>query len=129
MDIIVPSPLAQLCTNPKDFKAVYHKIEAAVWKSFQEDALRVGPVTVTTAETKRRVEICAKWFKILQAEYGWSFRHALDYLGAALRAELDGQTLSSTTKQTWVVPDSQKKMEIEIGARDYAEEVKQGIDK
>jgi hypothetical protein len=66
-------------------------------QSFAADGSRV-----TGSETRRRFQICERWFRELRAEHGWSLPRILDNLPRILRAQLDGVPFDPTNeKQVW----------------------------
>lgn len=81
--------------EPVTLARVLDGFKTTVRNSFVTDWRRaVNPYATTPnptrAETKRRVNICYRWFMVLRADMHYSVPHALDTLPIALRAELDG---------------------------------------
>ena len=113
-NIIIPSGLVDLMATPARAKETTLRFARIVLKSFIEDDERRGRVVEpTVAETKRRMAICLRWFRILREEIGWSTPRVLDTLQAPLRAELDGMPWApneDSKVSTWAVPDSEKVM-------------------
>lgn len=126
--VITPGPLAQLLGDPREATRVAGAIEAAVLRSFGEDAARDGRAPyVTEFETRRRAQICFRTFRVLRAEAKWSVPRVLDSLAQFLRAELDGTPLDpSSFSALWAVPDSERVMEAERAGRNYAAELDAG---
>jgi hypothetical protein len=80
-------------------------IEAAVTRSYLEDKLRDGHVVMTSAEVKRRTNLCVEVARALRAELGWSVARIVDELPKALRAKLDGTPWDPKTIRTLWTPD------------------------
>lgn len=102
MDILFPSsirpsashPFADLSYNPSLLRRASRAFVDALARSFAEDEKRMGAAFTarinTESERKRRAAILAKWYRILTGDERYSPQHALDEMGRALRAELDG---------------------------------------
>lgn len=65
-----------------------------VQRSFEEDRegrmIYLTSDVPTTEEIKRRTNICYDWFLTLRGDLHYSNEKALDFIGKALRATLDG---------------------------------------
>lgn len=88
-------PFLQLVTEDK-IPQVVAGIEAAVIASFAVDADRSNIVMasgrrITSAEMKRRVEMCAEMFREVRGELKWSVARITDHLPDMLRKRLDGE--------------------------------------
>lgn len=81
--------------NPMQIMQVFDTVTKTVLDSFERDRsesriVLLSQISPTTAEVKRRTELCYDWFLRLRNDCHYSTRKALDYLPRALRSELDG---------------------------------------
>ena len=75
-------------------------IEHAIERSFSADGSRV-----TTAEVRRRFEICERLLRQLRGDLGWGLHRALDHLPGYLRCELDGEPWEPDPRTMWMPQD------------------------
>ena len=93
-----------------DLQLLHVKLGETIQESFMHDAIRHPgrQVVGTRAEVKRRTEICLKWFRVMRGDMGYSTERALDFLGLALRTELDGGKWEPPAAVTAWGPDALK---------------------
>lgn len=108
MQIKKNTPFSDLVDKPGQIGLVTQKFEKMIFDSFAVDAARKametgskGLSSVTMAETKRRFDILADWFKTLRGDMGWSVSRTLDELPRALRAQLDGEVYVPSVRSVW----------------------------
>jgi hypothetical protein len=101
---------ASLVGDNQNVAKVALAIEAAVTTSFVQDETRSGAIIVarstriTQAETKRRVQICVRIFRVLRGDMKWSWQRAVDHLPIYLRNELDGEDWEPSARSSWTQP-------------------------
>lgn len=81
----------------KSIGKVIKAFEDTILESYYEDKTRV-----TGDETKRRFDICAKIFRELKGDLGWSLQRILDHLPTYLRNELDGVLYEPDSRKSWI---------------------------
>jgi len=83
-------PFKELFNSPADFQRVFDRLEHTIWWSFAYIDTRLTGRTpvITKAETRRRFQICEKWFRILRGEMGFGLIRTLDTIPRALASEL-----------------------------------------
>jgi hypothetical protein len=91
--------------SPEAIGRLTKGIEAAIAKSFAEDAKRGERVVMTRGEVKRRTEFCVEVARALRSDLGWSVVRIVDELPRALRAKLDGTPWDPKTLRTMWTPD------------------------
>ena len=118
-EIIVPArfrqtatPFADIVRDPRAGIALFQRVQQIVADSFREDARREGihasQVKITQAEVKRRADIVGRWYRVMVSDVGLSSHMAVDHLGRALRAELDGVTFTPPNpRRIWAPEDEQ----------------------
>lgn len=94
------SPLVELTKNPAQLERVARGVTAIVTNSFVD-----RPCMATTAEIKRRGNICIELFKELRRDCGFSVERCLDVIPGALRAKIDGSMWEPPTGNTWAGSD------------------------
>lgn len=91
---------AALIDSEKLLASAVRGFQAAIARSFQQDN---GPQTQN--EIKRRFDICARIFRRLRSDCGWSVQRIVDYLPRYLRCELDGQPWTPDSTTLWTPPE------------------------
>lgn len=90
---------------------IHRRVTDCVRESFASRRRSSGIVlpseVVTDTEIRRRVNICFDWFMRLRQDCGYSAEKALDHLGLALSAELDGTDFEPPPADgAWGVPNA-----------------------
>ena len=85
---------------------VAQTVERAVMRSFETRPLPLRGIT--SAEAKRRVQICEQIWKVLRLEQRWSLQRACDHLYRYLVAEIDGARWEPDHRAIWVPDQPQK---------------------
>lgn len=85
-----------------DLPRITTGIEEAVDRSFAEDHARM-----TSAEIRRRFDICERVLAQLRGDLGWGLQRAIDRLPYYLRCELDGQPWEPDNRTIWMPEDGQ----------------------
>jgi hypothetical protein len=90
-------------SEPTVLYEINQKFGDVVFASFKADGS-----TKTRKETRRRLDICAKWFQTMRRDVRWSRQRAYDHLAQALRCELDGipYSIHRENAKTWWEPES-----------------------
>ena len=97
-------PLVELLRTEGGPQKFLARLQAVVLQSIAHDRHAGGMQVMTTAEVKRRSEICLKWFKILRADMGYSVDRALDFMQYALQKELKGEPFEPPAKDAAWAP-------------------------
>jgi len=79
--------------------------ERAIAKSFETHPMRQGVSGISSAEVKRRFEICAKIFVKLKGDLKWGLQRALDHVSEYLTAELNGSDWVPDARACWMPGD------------------------
>jgi hypothetical protein len=89
--------------NPELVATVTLQFEEIIYASFLVDNS-----TQTKDEVKRRLNILARWWKVLRYDLKWSQARIKDHLPEALRFELDGKRWEPPREgeKTWVSSDN-----------------------
>jgi hypothetical protein len=88
--------------NPENVGALVRAIGNSVSQSFVEDRSRK-----TSAETKRRVEMCVSIARQLRRDLKWSVTRICDEMPFGLRCQLDGIPWDPNNRRTlWTPPQS-----------------------
>lgn len=85
----------------KATQALAVPIAKIVEASFKSHPMQFG---ATSAEKKRRTEICTKWLFALVNEKRWDMERAVDHLQVALVTELDGKQWTPPDTTLWAPP-------------------------
>lgn len=114
-------PFLDLNTQPALFRKVASRVQDVVWSSFGEDARRaLRSPNITINETRRRVAICEKWIRIMRGDLNYTWEKALDMMGLALRADLDGKHFTPPkADEAWVVPGRERPMVADMEDRTF----------
>jgi hypothetical protein len=97
------SNLIELFPEKKYLQQLTLGINDAVEHSFAVAKMR----NITTAEIKRRFDICVKWAVTLRGEVkpGWTTKRIVDALPNILAAELSGKGWQPDSRLCWIPTD------------------------
>lgn len=92
------TPLTDLLLSQAALGQVTRGIHNAIAASLLSHPLR----HLTKQETKRRFEICVRWFKVLRLEKKFSIDRCVDELPKALVCELDERKYEPHDRAVWM---------------------------
>lgn len=99
-----PTPFSSVLRQELAPSRLASAIEKAIADSYRHERARGDKPVVSHISMKNRSDICLKWFRIMRGDMGYSVERTLDFIGLALRTELDGgqfEPVSAKLRSAW----------------------------